>query len=484
MRSTDLHTKLFKSLFFFFNMYEKSYSILETTTSLCPLCMKRVDAKIIRKDEKIYILKYCFEHGEQLEILEEDAEWYEKRNAYTKPGTLSKIQTKREKGCPFDCGLCPEHEQHTCNALIEVTRACDLGCPVCYASSGGEAQKNSHVDLKTIEKMMDFWKESEFVDCEILQISGGEPTIHPQIIDIIRLAKQKKFKYILLNTNGLRIARDEEFVKALAEFRGRFEIYLQYDGVSSNIYKHFRGKDLLKEKLKAIENLQKYKIPITLVATIQRGINDKEIGKLIEFGMNTPYVRGINFQPIAFFGRYPKTQTDKRITMTGIIKEIEKQCPLIKKGDIIPLPCDVDRVALTYLYRTEKGVYPLTRKFKVENYLSYFDNTFAFDADVLLKKKGIRLMLSNVLCSCAPEIIQEVKSIIPENYHAMTDEERMEYWNTHIFRISISSFIDAYNIDMRSMKKECVHILTPDFKKIPFSSFNMIHRKNYKEKNL
>ena len=309
----------------------RDYQFIENTTSLCPQCLKRIDGKIILKDGMIFVKKTCQEHGDYEEIMEENADYYLGRMLYTKPGGLSKTQTVRKNNCPYDCGLCPEHEQHTCIGLIEVTNNCDLKCPVCYANSGiGEP-----LSLKKIDEMLDMYLDSEYGNGEILQISGGEPTTHPDIIEIIKHARDKKIKYVMLNTNGLRIAEDKDFVKELSQFVGGFEIYLQFDGFDKKTYQHLRGRPLTGIKLKAIENLTKYQIPITLVSTIERGINDKEVGRIVEFGINTKYIRGINFQPVAFFGRLNGVKTKNRITITGIINNIEKQTKgAIKKSDL------------------------------------------------------------------------------------------------------------------------------------------------------
>jgi uncharacterized radical SAM superfamily Fe-S cluster-containing enzyme len=151
--------------------------------------------------------------------------------------------------------------------------------------------------------MMDFFQDSEGGQAEILQISGGEPTIHPEIISILRMAKMKKFKYIMLNTNGIRIAEDEEFVRELQLFVGGFEVYLQFDGFKSSTYKQLRGEDIFEKKKKAIDNLAKYKIPTTLVSSISAAVNDDEVGEIFLYGLKQPYVRGINYQPVSFFGR-------------------------------------------------------------------------------------------------------------------------------------------------------------------------------------
>jgi 7,8-dihydro-6-hydroxymethylpterin dimethyltransferase len=457
-------------------MTERDYLFVEQTTSLCPECLKAISAKVIEKDKKIYLLKYCIEHGESEELLEEDSDYYIHRRKYDKPGTKTCTQTEVRDGCPHDCGLCPQHEQHSCNALIEVTDTCDLGCPLCYANSG----EGKFLDLETLERMMDFFQESEDGKAEILQISGGEPTTHPDILKIMEIAKSKNFRYIMLNTNGLRIAKDEEFVKTLSKFRGRFEIYLQFDGFSSETYKKLRGRDLLEIKMKAIENLRKYKIPVTLVATIQKGLNDSEIGKIVNFGMETDGIRGVNFQPVAFFGRVNGKDTKNRITMTGIINEIENQTETFQKGDIVPLPCNIDRVAVSYLYKSKKGFVPLTRQFKIQNYLEIIDNTFAFDADKILQDKKKTMFSGGILCDCMKGLLSNISSIVPKNYSSMNDDEKQEHWDKNLFRISVTSFLDAYNFEMHAMKKECVHMITPDLKRIPFSAYNIIHRNKYK----
>ncbi|MEI7621212.1 MAG: radical SAM protein [Candidatus Moraniibacteriota bacterium] len=453
---------------------QKNYQFLESTSSLCPQCLKRVDGKIILKDGKIFVAKFCQTHGEQEEILEEDAQYYLGRMQYTKPGSVCEIQTERGNGCPFDCGLCPEHEQHSCIGLIEVTNYCDLKCPTCYANS----DQGEFLSLEKISQMLDFFVASEFDSAEILQISGGEPTTHPQIVEIIKLARAKKIKYVMLNTNGLRLAEDENFVKELSQFVGGFEIYLQFDGFEKKTHQHLRGRDLSQVKRKAIENLTKYKIPITLVATIERGFNDQEVGRIVEFGLNTPYVRGVNFQPVAFFGRSKKINAQNRITNTGIIAEIEKQMNgMLKKSDFFPLPCNVDRVAIAYLYKVKDEFVSLTRNLQITDCLPIIRNTFKFDPEDFLKDLTEKAFCTSDGCCDYLGMLKNFRKFIPKSYFLKSKEAKLEYISANIFRISLASFVDAYNFDLKSMQKECVHIITPELKKIPFSAYNMLHRK-------
>ena len=457
-------------------MKDRDYIFHEATISMCPECMETIRAKIIIKDGAVYIKKNCIKHGEQLELLEEDAEYHLRKRYYDKPGTPCKTQTIVKDGCPFDCGLCPEHDQHSCIALIEVTQNCDLKCNVCYADS----DKGDFLSLEKIEQMMDFWKDSEYGNAEILQFSGGEPTTHPQIIEIIKMARLKEFKYIMLNTNGLRIANDEDFVFELSKFSGGFEVYLQFDGFRNQTHNYFRGKDLMQVKKKAIDNLTKYKIPTTLVCTVEKGINDDEVGQIVEYGVNTKYIRGINFQPISYLGRIHKTNIHDRITLSGIINKIEKQTNgMILKDDFIPLPCNVERVAITYLFKTEKGFIPITRNSKINKYIPFVSNTFLFNVEDMLKESTDGLIFG--MCKCM-NFLKDFNKFIPLNFMSKSKEDRIKYVDENTFRISISSFLDAYNFDIKSMQKECVHVITEDLRKIPFSAYNLIHRKEC-EKN-
>ncbi len=244
------------------------------------------------------------------------------------------------------------------------------GLPGCYAGSG----EGEHLSLGQIERMMDFYKAREGGRPEILQVSGGEPTIHPEIEAILALAKRKGFKYVMLNTNGLRLAGDRRFAEFLRSLTPGFEVYLQFDGLKDRVYQKLRGQKLLDTKLAAIANLQAAGVPITLVATISRDVNDNQIGDIVRFGMETDYVRGVNFQPVAFFGRGTHDNVANRVTLSGIRREIERQTGgLFKREDIVPLPCDVDRVAVDVRGAQRQRLCPITSKIHVDNYVELID---------------------------------------------------------------------------------------------------------------
>ncbi len=453
----------------------RDYIYYEYTNTLCNECLKVIPGKIVFKDNKVYIIKNCPKHGEQWELLEHDVEYYKHKRDFDKAGTIAETQTEIKNGCPYDCGICPNHDQHSCITLVEVTDKCNMCCNTCYASSG----KGKDKDLKTIKKLIDFAAKAEGGQGEVLQLSGGEPTLHKDIIEIIKYAREK-FQYVMLNTNGIRIAEDEDFVKELSQFVGKFEIYLQFDTFNDEVYKTIRGRELKKLKEQAINNLKKYNIPITLVMTVERDLNDSEIGKIITYGLETENIRGVNIQPVAYFGRKEgNNNREDRVTMTNVIQLIEQQTKkMLIKEDFIPLPCNVERVSLTYLYKTNKGFIPITRNNGIKNYLPYVNNTFTFKIeDALTNGKDIIFG-----CCCNPlNFLKDFKKFVPKGFMKWDIQKRSEYVSNNTFRITVTSFIDRYNFDMKSMQKECVHIITEDLKRIPFSSYNMIYRDRYQK---
>ncbi|MCL2816446.1 MAG: radical SAM protein [Oscillospiraceae bacterium] len=447
----------------------REYIYHSFTRTICSACGELVDGKIAYNDKGVFVLKNCGRCGDHFEILEEDYKYHLSKNKYDKRGTVSFTQTKTDKGCPYDCGLCERHDQHTCIGLIEITKKCDLNCPMCYAGheTGGD------IELDLVEKMMDFYMTSENNGAEILQISGGEPALHKDAVEIIKMAKNKGFKYVMLNTNGTRIAEDEDFVRELSDFRGGFEIYLQFDGLDDEVYAKLRGKNLSGVKKRAIAALDKYNIPTTLVATIEKGVNDHLCGEILVYGMNQPCVRGVNFQPVSYYKNGRPAQD--RVTLSGVLNRIEKQTgEMIRTSDFIPLPCNAERVAITYLFKDKKGFVPITRNNDLSEFKDFIGNTFVFTVEDTLKNFSENSRIFNIGSCC--NLINDIKKYLPKNFILKSKEEKMKFVDENTFRISVSSFVDKYNFDMKSMQKECVHIITPDFKRIPFSAYNMLHR--------
>lgn len=344
---------------------------------------------------------------------------------------------------------------------------------MCYANAGGQGEP---LALDRIAEMMAFYKKAEGGHPEILQISGGEPTTHPGLHEILALAKKTGFTYVMLNTNGLRIAADPEFARSLARYTPGFEVYLQFDGVTERPYRKLRGAKLLETKRRAIAHLQEAGVPMTLVATVARGVNDRQIGDIVRFGLDNDFVRGINFQPQAFFGRGTPKDLGDRVTLSGIRSQIARQTDgLFSKQDIVALPCDVDRVAVTYAIRENETWVPITSRIKVNDYVELIDNTMDFRAEDLVKNAVAATISRGVGCDCF-RIMDELKAMLPAGYLTWSKRERAAWIDRNTFRITISSFIDRYDYDATSIRRECAHVITPDLRRIPFSAYNMVHR--------
>lgn len=442
------------------------YDVLEGTLSLCPVCLASLPATLVEADGRIYVRKHCPDHGPRMDLLEEDAGWFRRRNDFSRPGSRVATQTLVARGCPHDCGLCPSHEQHSCIALLELTSACDGVCPACFAAAGPEGR---HLDLATAKRMIDFYLASEDGQAEILQISGGEPTLHPQVLEVIRHARERGLAYVMLNTNGRRIAQDPDFARALAAFTGGFEVYLQFDGLDEASVAPLRGPGTLAWRREALDVLERLEIPTTLVMTVQKGVNDHALGDVVGAALARRNVRGVNFQPLAFFGRLPEgASPEDRVTLSGVLRRLETQTRgQILASDFIPLPCDVDRVAVDYLYRKGSAWIPVTRGVDFRGYLPYIRNTFNFRAEEFIQAAGP----AQGCCS-----LGDLARFLSPAFLLKPREARVAYVNDNVFRLSCVSFLDAFNFDLKAMQKECVHVLTPDLRKIPFSAWNLVHR--------
>ena len=428
---------------------------LMQTQSLCPICLQKLDAFIVEEDNKALMLKTCLEHGSFETVLWRGitpmGEWIRtKERAYIKNPI-----TSVEKGCPFDCGLCSAHRQHTCTALIEVTTRCNLNCRFCFA----DAMESQNKDL-TLEQLRFQFENILKVSgkCNI-QLSGGEPTVRDDLADIVRIGVEVGFTFIQVNTNGIRLAMDEAYVKALKE-AGLSSIFLQFDGIDDAIYKQLRGRALFDVKCKAIENCRKYGIGVVLVPTIVPNINVESIGDIIRFGMSqTPTVRGVHFQPVSYFGRIPEAPKDEdRITLPEVMEHIcEQTHQMITLESMQPPGC--------------------------ENALCSFHGNYLIEEGIL------KPMTKRSCCSSsekAEEGANKAKAFVARNWSSQKQvyEEKLSDWDkilsaihNNAFSISGMAFQDAWNVNLERIRDCCIHVSTAEGKLIPFCMYNITNMK-------
>ncbi len=451
----------------------RKYTYYDFTLSLCPECLRRIDAKIVFEDGNVFMLKRCPEHGNSKVLIADDIEYYKNIRNYNKPSEMPyTFNTKTHYGCPYDCGLCPDHEQHSCLTIVEVTDRCNLTCPTCYA--GSSPTYGRHRTLDEIKKMLDTIVRNER-EPDVVQISGGEPTIHPQFFEILNYAKTLPIKHIMLNTNGIKIAKEKDFAEKLKTYSPDFEIYLQFDSFEDSVLQTLRGADLRKIREQALHNLNDVNLSTTLVVTLQKGLNDSEMGKIIEFALKQKCVRGVTFQPTQIAGRLEgfNTETD-RITLTEVRRKILEQTDIFNSDDLLPVPCNPDALVMGYALKLGDEVFPLTRYINPNDLLDNSKNTIVYEQDELLKEKMIELFSTGNSVECAQENLKSILCCLPN-----IDAPELSYDN--LFRVIIMQFIDAYNFDVRSIKKSCVHIVDKDYKIIPFETMNLFYRDHKKE---
>lgn len=449
-------------------MPERPYIYYDFTLSICSTCLRRVDAKIVFEDNKVYMLKTCREHGFEKVLIATDVAYYKNCRNYAKRSEMPlKFNAKTHYGCPYDCGLCQDHEQHSCLTVVEVTDRCNLSCPTCYAMSSPTYGR--HRTLAEIEQMLDVIVENEGQP-DVVQISGGEPTVHPQFFEILDIAKSKPIKHLMVNTNGIRIAKDESFVKRLASYMPDFEIYLQFDSFKKEALEQLRGEDLREVRLRALENLNKYNLSTTLVVTLQKDLNTDEIGQIIEYALKQRCVRGVTFQPTQQAGRLENfnPQTD-RYTLTEVRSAILEQTDIFNEHDLIPVPCNPDALVMGYALKLGGQVFPLTRMINPDDLLDNSKNTIVYEQDEQLKMHLLNMFSTGRSVDRAKEQLASIMCCLPT-----IDAPGLSYDN--LFRVIIMQFIDAQNFDVRAIKKSCVHIVNKDLKIIPFETMNIFYR--------
>lgn len=454
-------------------MPERKYNYYDYTLSLCPECLKRIDAKIVFENDKVYMLKRCREHGNSKVLIADDVEYYKNIRNYNKPSEMPyTFNTKTDYGCPYDCGLCPDHEQHSCLTVIEVTDRCNLTCPTCYA--GSSPTYGRHRTLEEVKAMLDAVVKNE-KEPDVVQISGGEPTIHPQFWEILEYAKSLPIRHLMLNTNGIKIAKNIAFAERLKTYTPDFEVYLQFDSFEDNVLRELRGADLNSIRKQALDNLNKLNLSTTLVVTLQKGLNDHEIGEIIEYALQQKCVRGVTFQPTQIAGRLESfnPETD-RMTLTEVRRKIMEQTNVFNADDLIPVPCNPDALVMGYALKLGGEVFPLTRYINPNDLLDNSKNTIIYEQDEALHGKMIELFSTGNSVKVAEENLKSIMCCLPN-----IDAPELGYDN--LFRIIIMQFIDAYNFDVRAIKKSCVHIVDKDNKIIPFETMNLFYRDDKKE---
>jgi uncharacterized radical SAM superfamily Fe-S cluster-containing enzyme len=442
---------------------------LGRTTSICPRCKRLLEAELLERDGRVVLSRACPEHGGFEAVVYGDAERYLEIQRFDKPGEEPRErQTESLEGCPHDCGICPEHAQHTCLGIIEVNTACNLDCPICFADSGtGHQEHGFSLSLEQVESMLDAFVAAEG-EPESVQISGGEPSIHPRILEILRAARDRGIPLVMLNTNGIRLARDAGFAPALAEIG--VHVYLQFDGFEEATQLAIRGRSLTDEKLRALERCAEAGVSVSLAAAVERRLNEHEVGAIVRFGVEHPAVTGVFFQPVTHSGRF-RADSDPldKLTNSDVIELVAAQLPeWFRPDDFVPVPCCSPSCrSATFALYDDENLVPLPRLVDVEQYLDHVTNRAVPDLDVREALEG--LWSARAAGGSAP-VAERLECIACAT--AMPSELREVA--ARGFMIVAQDFQDPYTLDVEKLRKCCVAEIVPDGRLIPFCAYNSV----------
>jgi uncharacterized radical SAM superfamily Fe-S cluster-containing enzyme len=468
--------------------------VIKATQSLCPECLKVLDATIFEENNIVYIKKECPEHGSFQEVYWSDYEQYERAKTFEYIGNgVENPRTETKLGCPYDCGLCPQHKSHTVLSIIDVTNRCNLRCPICFATAGttGYVYEPSK---EQVGEMLDNLRSNKPVPTDALQFSGGEPTIREDLPELIKMAKEKGFKHVEVNTNGLRLAASLDYCRTLGE-AGVSTIYLQFDGATPEVYEFTRGVDLVKTKTRAIENCRKAGLhSVVLVCTLVKGVNDHQVGKIIDYALeNFDVIRCVNFQPVSICGRVPEEKRKKmRITIPDFMKAVEEQTEKkIKVSDFYPVPTvvPVSRAVgaikkkqyveftahphcgmATYVFVENNQIIPITKYGNVDGFIKAMQGVYEESEkghETMMKMKLVGAMRHITFGMLRKYIWPLVRT---GSYKSLGDLHRK------MLMISSMHFMDPYNFDLERVQRCCIHYAVPGGRIIPFCTMNSIHR--------
>ncbi len=471
---------------------KKGEKFVDETLSLCPECLKQIPALIFERKGKVWIRKVCPEHGEFEDLYWGSYEMYLRAKKWAKDGKGVSNGIPVTKPCPENCGICLRHKSHTALANIVVTNRCDLQCFYCffYAKAMGYVYEP---DLKTIRKMFRILRNMRPVPAKAVQLTGGEPCLRDDLIEIIKLAKREGFRHVQLNTNGIRLALDPELAIKVRK-AGVNTLYLSFDGLTpkTNPKNYWEIPFVL-------ENCRKAGLGVVLVPTVLKGVNDHEVGDILKFGLkHMDIVRGVNYQPVSLVGKLTKAEVKRyRITIPEVIEKLS-ETGIVQPEDFYPVPTPYALSRLveawtgkpqyyltshfacgmaTYIFKGKDGKFvPLPRFVDVEGLLEYLDEK----ASEIEKGKSKLLVALKILWKLRSFIDRKAqpkgldfakmifKVMIKHDYRSLG-----EIHHRALF-VGMMHFMDLYNYDIARVQRCCIHYAQPDGRVVPFCAFNVI----------
>lgn len=426
-------------------------TIIKTTTSVCPSCLEKVPATVSVEEGRVLLTKTCSEHGDSRALLARDVNFYYPSNS---------------DGCSTG-GCCMLN--HSCSLIFELTDKCNLSCPTCFAASSPD--KSWFLPVEDFEAQLDRLLEAGKTESDVVQLSGGEPTVHPEIERIIALCFDKGIDKVYLSTNGIRMGKEPDFVARLGKWADRLNIYLQMDGLTDAPYEQLRGaKGLLPIKQRAIKALLDTGIYVMPVMTVTPGVNDQEVGEVVRFGLDHhPQMDTVMLQPAMYAGRYTNDQPFERFTVGDMVRLVEEQTDgLFTSADFGPIPCsDPNCFSMAVGLVPEPG-----RLIPVSRYFPPYETWTNADVAERIERFRDQLPHKMVESIADDELVDQLLDLLTDG-----DSEKVVLNKTgSFFAVAIKPFMDAHTYDQDRVDKCCVHVVDRQGEPVSLCEYNTIRR--------
>jgi len=421
---------------------------LAETTSLCPTCLERVPGRYEARNGAVHLARTCPDHGTT------SREVWGSLDHWEWAGDLDP-----DYGADGDLTV---DGDHACLAVVEVTQDCNLSCSYCFAGSGPGGKQRASEDVVALLEVV-----REEAGTRPIQFSGGEPTVRNDLPELVERATEMGFEHVQVNTNGIRIAREDGYARRLAD-AGVTALYLQFDGLTAETYEQIREVDLVPEKRAAIEACREADLPVVLVPTVVPGVNDDELGAIVRFGLdNSDVVESINFQPVAHFGRF-EDGGGERFPLDEVARRLAAQVEALGPRDMLPVPCcsSYCQMATALLQRGGEPV-ALT---------SFLDESMWDAVSGMVDERDWMELLANTTagqakacdsaeCCCGPDVADSgLLDAVGANAGELFDD---------VVPVSITGFMDADAADAERLENCCISVPTPDGDLVPFCGYNM-----------
>lgn len=455
-------------------------ALLRTTTSLCATCKRAAPAEIWRTGTRVEMRKVCDVHGPSSVVISPNAEWYERTVGFAPIMTPPKATKPVSQGCPFDCGPCTSHEQQAQLPIVPITSACNLDCPICYTHN-----KNDGAFHMTEDQLTAILGHLRAADPErrIVNLTGGEPTQHPQFERLIERCAEEGIHRITVSTHGLRFLKDERILERLARLGAR--VVLSFDSFSASTNQQMLGGNFLEGKMRVLELLEKYNVETTLLPVLARGVNDHEVGAFVKLALEKDFIRSVELHTMTFTGHNGQSfDRASRYTTYDVLSDLESQTDgLLRVADFVPSPAAHPLCYLvTYVLRLDDGRWlPFPRFMEGTDLREMLAGMLYLEPTVRMEEKLAdvinRLWAGELVSDDADAVLARLRSLTETVFaRDITATERLRRAEASAKAIYVHAHMDEETFDTDRIRQCCVGIREPDGTNIPSCAYNTLYR--------